>query len=409
VLDDLGIGAALAARPTEALSGGEAARVALASILLSRFDALLLDEPTNDLDFDGLARLEDFALRADAALVVVSHDRAFLERVVTDVVEIDQHSRASTLFAGGWRAYLEARALARRHAEEDYAVYSDKRDALRERAQRQRLWSNQGVRKAKADAGEKDKHIKAKRIAASEKVAAKAKITERAIERLERGAVDKPWEGWDLRLEIAETRRSGDVVSRLDGAAVARGEFRLGPVDLEIRWADRVAIVGPNGSGKSTLLALLTGAIEPDAGSRFIGPGVVFGELEQRRARFVALGEGATLLDGFTEAARLLPVEARSLLAKFGLGADHVGRDPRLLSPGERTRASLALLQARGVNCLVLDEPTNHLDLPAIEQLESALDSFGGTVLLVSHDRQLLERFAPARSITLDAGRVIER
>ena len=403
VLEDLGIDAELAERPTEVLSGGEAARVSLASILLSRFDVLLLDEPTNDLDFDGLARLEAFATRAEASLAVVSHDRAFLERVVTDVVELDEHNRTAATFSGGFRAYLESRAVTRRHAEEGYAVYVDKRDTLRERAQRQRLWSNKGVRKAKADTSEKDKTIKAKRIEVSQKLASKARATERALERLE--AVDKPWEGWELRLEIAESGRSGDIVSRLEGALVDRGAFCLGPVDVEIRFADRVAIVGRNGSGKTTLLALLQGALEPDRGSRYVGPGVVFGELEQGRRRFL---DEATLLDGFTEATDLLPVEARRLLAKFGLGTDHVGRQAALLSPGERTRASLALLQARGVNCLVLDEPTNHLDLPAIEQLESALGSFAGTVLLVSHDRQLLDRFAAGRTLHVEDGQIAE-
>jgi ATPase subunit of ABC transporter with duplicated ATPase domains len=402
VLKSLGIDEALADRPTEVLSGGEAARVSLASILLSRFDVLLLDEPTNDLDFEGLARLEDFATRVEASLAVVSHDRAFLERVVTDVVELDEHSHEASHFAGGWNAYLESRTVARRHAADDYSTYTDKRDTLKGRAQRQRLWSNKGARKAKADTSEKDKHIKARRTEVSQKQASKARATERAIERLE--VVDKPWEGWQLQLEIAETGRSGDVVSRLERVVVDRGSFRLGPVDVEINFGDRVAITGPNGSGKSTLLSLLQGTFEPDAGNRYVGPGVIFGELEQSRSRF--LGE-TTLLDGFTESSGILPVDARTILAKFGLSTDHVLRQAALLSPGERTRASLALLQARGVNCLVLDEPTNHLDLPAIEQLEMALDSFAGTILLVSHDRHFLDRFGAARELHLEAGQIV--
>ena len=403
VLHDLGISDELVARPTAVLSGGEAARVSLASILLSRFDVLLLDEPTNDLDFDGLSRLEAYATRVKAALAVVSHDRAFLERVVTDVVELDPHSHRAEHFAGGWRAYLESRTVARRHAEEDYGTYAAKKGTLQDRAQRQRLWANKGVRKAKADTSEKDKHIKAKRTEVSQKQASKARATERAIERLE--VVEKPWEEWQLRLEIAETGRSGDVVSRLERVVVRRGDFHLGPLDVEIRFGDRLAIVGPNGSGKTTLLALLQSTLEPDEGARYVGPGVVFGELEQSRSRF--RGE-ATLLDGFIEASGLLPNEARTLLAKFGLSSDHVFREAALLSPGERTRASLALFQAQGVNCLVLDEPTNHLDLPAIEQLETALAAFAGTVILVSHDRQFLERFDAARTLHLQGGQLLK-
>jgi ATPase subunit of ABC transporter with duplicated ATPase domains len=318
------------------------------------------------------------------------------------VLELDEHSRTAALFAGGWHAYLDAKGVARRHAEEDYGKYVDRRDSLRARAQQQRLWATRGVAKAKRDDHEKDKHVKAKAMATSEKIASKARATERAIERLD--VIDKPWQGWQLRLEIAGAGRSGDTVARLAQATVRRGPFTLGPIDLEIHWAERLAIVGPNGSGKSTLLELLLGRLRPDEGMALRGAGVVVGELEQRRSRFV--GEDS-MLQCFVDASGLLPVQARTLLAKFGLGAAHVARPAGSLSPGERTRASLALFQAAGVNCLVLDEPTNHLDLEAIEQLEAALAGFGGTVLLVSHDRRLLERFAATRTLWLDEGQIV--
>jgi ATPase subunit of ABC transporter with duplicated ATPase domains len=408
VLSDLGLGAELTGRPTAALSGGQAARVSLASILLSRFDVLLLDEPTNDLDFDGLARLEEFVTTADATVVVVSHDRAFLDAVVTDVLEIDQHARTAALFRGGWEAYREASAVARRHAVEDYGKYDAKRDELLARAQLQREWMRRGVRavnreKKSKDKKEKDKHIKAHNVAQSEKMASKARATERALERLE--AVDAPRRTWELQLTIAAAPRSGELVARLEGAVVRRGDFRLGPLDLLVRQGERVAVVGPNGAGKTTLVDLILGRLAPESGTARVGPGVIVGELDQRRERFA--GE-ATLLDGFTTATGLLPEEARTLLAKFGLKAGHVQRPTASLSPGERTRLSLALLQARAVNTLVLDEPTNHLDLPAIEQLEEALDEFPGTVLLISHDRRLLERFAPTRVLEIRDGTVRE-
>jgi len=414
VLQELGLDAELVARPTAALSGGQAARVSLASILLSRFDVLLLDEPTNDLDFDGLDRLERFVTSVDATVLIVSHDRAFLDRVVTDVLEIDRHSRTGALYRGGWEAFLEASAVARRHASEDFEKYDAKREELLARAQLQREWMQRGVRAASAGknkaggkAGkasvEKDKHVRAHQIAQSEKMAAKARATERALERLD--VVEKPRRTWELQLSIATAPRSGDVVARLDGAVARRGEFRLGPVDLLVRWKERVAVVGPNGAGKSTLIDLLLQRLAPESGSARVGPGVVFGELEQRRDRFAG---DEPLLEAFTAASGLLPEEARTLLAKFGLLAGHVGRPARSLSPGERTRVSLALLQGRAVNALVLDEPTNHLDLPAIEQLESALDAFEGTILLVSHDRRLLEGFAPTRVLDVRDGAVRE-
>jgi ATPase subunit of ABC transporter with duplicated ATPase domains len=177
---------------------------------------------------------------------------------------------------------------------------------------------------------------------------------------------------------------------------VQRGDFRLGPVDLEIGWQDRVAITGPNGSGKTTLLLALLGRLPLAAGSRMVGRGVVIGEMDQARAAFSTAG---SLLDAFVGATGLAVHGARSQLAKFGLGAAHVTRPSSTLSPGEQTRAVLARFATQGVNCLVLDEPTNHLDLPAIEQLELALEGFAGTLLLVTHDRRLLDAVSTTRSI----------
>jgi ATPase subunit of ABC transporter with duplicated ATPase domains len=395
VLDDLSLPTSTLDQDMVTLSGGQAARASLASLLLSRFDVFLLDEPTNDLDLSGLDRLERWVQSIDAGLVVVSHDRAFLERTITSVLELDEVTRTATLFNGGWLAYLEMRATARRHAEEAYEGFVDQRDALKGRAQQQREWAQQGQSKVKKS-GEKDKFIRHFKTVQTEKLAGKARATEKALERLD--VVDKPWEGWELHLQIASTARSGDVVVRLSGAVVHRGAFTLGPLDLEIGWGERVGILGPNGSGKTTLLDTILGRLPLDGGERWFGPGVVVGELDQRRVRFVG---DASLLDAFTAEAGVLPQEARSLLAKFGLGADHVLRPAGTLSPGERTRTELALLMARGVNCLVLDEPTNHLDLPAIEQLEQALETWDGTLLLVTHDRRLLDAVELTRQISL--------
>ncbi|MCB0970526.1 MAG: ABC-F family ATP-binding cassette domain-containing protein [Acidimicrobiales bacterium] len=403
VLAELGLPDELAARPTEALSGGQAARVSLAATVLARFDVVLLDEPTNDLDADALDRLEAHVLALEAPVVVVSHDRAFLARTLTHVLELDEHSHRAVLYGGGWEAYLAEREEAHRQAAEAYDTYRAKRSELSERARTQREWSTQGVRKAKTS-GETDKFIRFNNTASSEKVAHKAKATERAMERLE--VVDKPWEGWELRFDIGTAERSGDVVASARGAVAAREGFRLGPVDLEVAWADRVAILGPNGAGKTTLLDLLLGRIEPDAGEVHVGPGVVVGELGQRRDRFAT---DRSLLDVVDAAVDLPTVEVRSLLAKFGLGAEEVQRPSRSLSPGERTRANLALFQGQGVNCLVLDEPTNHLDLAAIEQLEQALDRFVGTLLLVTHDRAFAAAVRTTRTLEVADGTVTER
>jgi ATPase subunit of ABC transporter with duplicated ATPase domains len=379
VLAELGLAAGLG-QPLTALSGGEAARAALASILLSRFDVLLLDEPTNDLDFAGLARLESFLQAYEGAVVVVSHDRAFLDRTVTKVVELDEWTHGATEYSGGWSEYEAEREGRRARHAERYEGYVAEQERIQEQARRMQQWEERGYGQ-----GRKKKKTKDVKKAFARKVA-----------KLDR--VEKPYEPWELQLGLAPAARSGDVVVRIEHAVVERGTFRLGPFDLEVTWGDRVALVGPNASGKTTLLEALLGRIPLAEGRRWQGPGVVLGELEQRRETFS--GE-RPLLDAFVPASGLAPEDARTLLAKFDLGADDVLRSAASLSPGERTRAVLALLSARGVNCLVLDEPTNHLDVEAIEELERALAGYDGTVLLVTHDRVFLDRFGATRTIEL--------
>ena len=406
VCEQVGLSAEVLARPCAALSGGESARLSLAVLALSRHDIVLLDEPTNDLDLNGLALLERFVTERAGGVVVVSHDRAFLEATITSVFELDEHSRTGTLFEGGWTAYLREREVAAGHAKEHYEQFKSQHEELEARARRQRDWANAGARKTAKKPSDGDKAQRDFRLNRTEKQASKVRITEKALSRLE--VVDKPWEGWELDLSISAAPRSGDVVVRLEQAVVRRGDFVLGPIDLEVAWADRLAIIGANGSGKSTLIETILGRAPLASGSRYLGPGVVVGELDQSRADFEA---DETLLVGFARllGSEMTQSEMRSLLAKLGLTATHLERAVATLSPGERTRATLALFMARGVNCLVLDEPTNHLDLPAIEQLESALNSFSGTVLLVTHDRRLLEHVPLTRTIELATGQLARR
>jgi ATPase subunit of ABC transporter with duplicated ATPase domains len=404
VADSLGLAVDLD-QPMTSLSGGQAARAGLASLLLSRYDVFLLDEPTNDLDLDGLERLERFVAGLRAGTVVVSHDREFLVRTVTKVLELDLAQGQINLYGGGYEAYLEEREVARRHARDEYEEFADKKAALQERAQTQRAWMDKGVKNARRKAGDNDKIGRKFRSEASEKQAAKARQTQRMIERLE--VVEEPRKEWELRMEIAAAPRSGAVVATLRDAEVRRGDFALGPVSLQIDWADRVAVTGANGAGKSTLLGALLGRLPLDAGHAALGSGVLIGEVDQARKLFHG---PESLLDAFCAAVPdTEPVEVRTLLAKFGLKSEHVLRPAATLSPGERTRAALALLQGRGVNLLVLDEPTNHLDLPAIEQLEAALDSYEGTLLLVTHDRRMLDAVRVTRRLEVADGKVTER
>ncbi|WP_409495458.1 ABC-F family ATP-binding cassette domain-containing protein [Amycolatopsis sp. cmx-11-12] len=403
VVADLGLTVNLD-QPMLSLSGGQAARAGMASLLLSRYDIFLLDEPTNDLDLDGLERLERFVTGLRAGTVLVSHDREFLARTVDRVVELDFAQQQVRTYGGGYESYLEERAVARRHAREEYDEYANTKASLESRGAMQRSWMEKGVKNARRKATDNDKVGRKFRSEATEKQASKARQTDRMIERLD--VVEEPRKEWELRMEIAAAPRAGAVVATLRGAVVRRGEFTLGPVDLQIDWADKVAITGANGAGKSTLLAALLGRVPVDEGGASLGSGVVVGEVDQARKLF--LGD-LPLFEAFArEVPELADADVRTLLAKFGLKAAHVLRSAATLSPGERTRSALALLQARGVNLLVLDEPTNHLDLPAIEQLESALSEYPGTLLLVTHDRRMLDAVATTRRLEVADGKVTE-
>jgi ATPase subunit of ABC transporter with duplicated ATPase domains len=378
VLDGVGLGRR-DERELASLSGGEAARVALAAILLARFDVFLLDEPTNNLDFAGLDRLERFLDELAAGVVLVSHDRAFLDRTVTRVVEIEGETRKVHEYAGTWSDYEAARERARGQHEAAYADYVIERD---------RYTTLLSTRRSEARAG----GAMADRRGTN---ALRGKVAQAKhhLERLE--VVDKPWTPWRLQLQFATPPPTG-FIAELAGAHVEVGSFTIGPVDVLLGYGDRLAVVGPNGSGKTTLIRALTGDLPLAGGQRRIGSGTVFGELNQARDLFTG-----TLIDDFARLAALATTDARTLLAKFALGADDVDRDAESLSPGERTRAGLALLAARGVNCLILDEPTNHLDLEAIEELETALARYEGSLVVVTHDRRFLERLEITRTLAL--------
>ena len=401
VLADLGLDADPGALMTS-LSGGQAARAGLAALLLSRFDLVLLDEPTNDLDLAGLEKLESFVRGLRSGVVLVSHDREFLSRVVTRVVELDLAQHQVAVYDGGYDAFLHEREVARRHAREAYEEFADKKSDLVSRMRTQREWSSQGVRNAIKKNPDNDKIRRKASMESAEKQGQKVRQMESRIARLEE--VDEPRKEWALQFTVGSAPRSSSVVAVLDAVVRRRGDFTLGPVSLQVNARDRIGITGPNGAGKTTLLELLLGRLQPDEGRATLGASVAVGEIDQART---GLAEDLPLGDAFEAVIPSMDTgSVRTLLAKFGLKAEQVTRLVGRLSPGERTRAALALLQARGVNLLVLDEPTNHLDLPAIEQLEQALASYDGALLLVSHDRRLLGNVSLDQSWSVDAGRV---
>lgn len=377
-------------RPLGSLSGGQAARAGLASILVSRYDLLLLDEPTNNLDARGLEALTEFVRTLRAPVLIASHDRGFLDAVATSVLELDETQQQVNHYTGGWSDYRAARQRAREQAEAAYDSYTDTRDALVEQARRKTEWARAGRAKA-AKLGPGMKLEKKYREDRARRMDQRAARVRDAVERLDE--VEQPRKEWQLRYSITEAAPSSEVVLTLDRVVARTGEFTVGPVSAQVVRGERIALLGDNGSGKTTLLEAVLGHRPVVAGRVSWGTRVVLGTLGQ--ARDEISGERA-LLDAVAAALGETDAGAvRTLLAKFGLGAEHVARPCASLSLGERTRASLALLQGRAVNVVVLDEPTNHLDAAAIDQLQEALDEYTGTLLIVTHDRTLLDALDP--------------
>ena len=260
------------------LSGGQAARKALDAVLTAELDVLLLDEPTNNLDYEGLARLERFMRTSSASIVVVSHDREFLDRTVARVLELDEWTRRAQEYPGGWSEYEAARDRARGRQYARWESSVEERRRIEQQAARMRQWEERGYGQGRKKKKSKDvKKAYAKKLARVE-------------------TAEKPYEPWELSITMGAERRSGRVVARLEGAVIENGDFRLGPLDFELDWAERVALTGPNGSGKTTILHALLGRLPLAAGTRYVGPGAVLGELDQERARFAG---PESLLDAF--------------------------------------------------------------------------------------------------------------
>jgi ATP-binding cassette subfamily F protein 3 len=366
-LAGLGLGEDRWQRPLRTLSGGWLMRVELAKLLLARPDVLLLDEPTNHLDLPSIRWFEGVLASYPGAVIVVSHDRIFLDRHATRILELDRGQLTS--FPGNYSAY-------------------ERRKAER-------------VREAKAHIDSLDRQIAhaqkfVERFSAKATKAAQANSRKKQIEKLraERDALVPRSERRGMALRFPPVPRSGDVVVRLEGVAKSFAETRVyRSLDLELRRGDRIALVGPNGAGKSTLLRLIAGSLEADAGSVELGHNVIPAFYAQHQLE--ALDRSKTVLEELESGAPLDEIpRLRSLLGAFLFSGDDVDKKVSVLSGGERARLALAKLLLGGANFLILDEPTNHLDMQAREVASAALDRFRGTLLFISHDRSLINSLA---------------
>ncbi len=385
LLAHLGLASLNPDSPVDLLSGGEQTRIQLAGLLLAEPNLLLLDEPTNHLDIGALEWLEGYLAGYPGAVLVVSHDRAFLDRVVTQILELDDLTHRVTAYAGNYTAYAGAKA---RGIDKQWEAWRDQQAEIR-RIKRDIQRTHQQAQRAER-ATNNDYY---RRLA--KKVAKKAKARESRLERtLNSGEmVEKPAQRWNLKLDFGEMPRGGQEVIVLEGVGhrYEGQDWLFRHADLMLTHGERIALLGPNGSGKSTLLRIIAGELDPAEGQARIGANVRLGYMPQGQE---TLDPDATPLSLIRGAAPLSETDARNFLHFFLFPGDEVFVPVGSLSYGERARLLLARLVLEGANCLVLDEPLNHLDIPSRERFEAALDVFPGTVLAAVHDRAFIEQFA---------------
>jgi len=371
-------------RPLDSLSGGLKAKIALLPFFLSQADIFLLDEPTNNLDLPSLLFLERKVIQSSSSFLIVSHDRKFLDRIVNKIIEIDEHDYTITIYHGGFSDYFKEREANINRQWQKYKNYETEIDRLQASAERQRMQAQRGKSHAK-QIKDSDKLSRGYAKERSGRVEKSEKLLKKRIERIEK--TEKPWVRLPMKLELEVAERSGDIVFELKEVTKKKQNFSLGPINLVIRYGMKVAILGPNGNGKTTLLKILMKEECPDSGTVRIGSRVNIGYLPQE----LSFSPNKTLLEEFLSRSPLDESTGRKLLNRFGLEERDINKRVKDLSPGERSRFVLSVLMSRQSNCIVLDEPSNHLDLEALTQLENALARYCGTLIVVSHDRYLLD------------------
>jgi ATP-binding cassette subfamily F protein 3 len=398
ILAGLGLNNLDPAWPVSHLSGGQKTRLSLALVLVSEPQLLLLDEPTNHLDIAMLEWLEGWLNACPCAALIVSHDRAFLDRTVTRILEMDSQRRSAREYAGNYSAYLEQR---QGEIEKQWAAFQDQQQTIRR--------MRQDIARVKAQAAFTERQASSVRIGGSDmkikgfksyqqgiakKVAQKAKSREKKLERYVESEerVERPRRSWQMKLEFDATHHLGRSALSLQDLCVGYEAAHplLRNLDLEVRAGQRIALTGPNGSGKTTLLRTIAGEIAPLAGEVRLGASVRLGCMAQDQSSLDPQRNAIeSLADAFPN-----ETETRNFLAYFLFTGDEPLKPNALLSYGQRARLMLAQLVADGCNCLLLDEPINHLDIPSRTQFENALHGFEGTVVAVVHDRYFIERFA---------------
>ena len=391
ILAGLGLDQFNADTPLLHLSGGQKTRLALAGVLLSNPRFLIFDEPTNHLDIEMLEWLENWLQNLSTPMLIVSHDRAFLDNVATTILELDPVSHSVREYSGNYSDYLAQKSAEAEHQWQMYLDQQGEISRLQGAAAHMR-----GIAKfkkgGKADGG--DKFAKGFFANRSLGTVGRAKHIEARIDRLlTEDRIEKPRQTWQMKVEFSDTAPSGRDVVIFENATIGYPNYPplLSEINAVVKFGQRVALIGPNGAGKTTLLRTITGKLQPQSGEVRLGSNVHIGYMAQEHENL------DFQVDALTSLAHISPLtetELRSFLSKYLFKGDDVFTPVEQMSFGERSRLSLALLVARGCNFLMLDEPINHLDIPARVRFEESLKNFEGTVLAVVHDRYFISNFA---------------
>ena len=385
---------------SEKLSGGEIAKKILTPIMSSDADLFILDEPTNNLDFDGLKMLENFINKSARAFLIVSHDRAFLDKIVTKIVEIDIITKSSFIYEGNYSNYTEQRKA---KIERQWKEYNDKVDKTKKISTNIELKSNWLKKIESQKKGKKAKEDDSTNVhwkGADGKAARRLKITKDKLKRYEENSSDVVKPVYELPLKIVFDNEKGGVkVFNIKDAEKKIGIRKIGPINLSISYGDRFHIIGNNGTGKTTLLKIITEEIKADSGTVEKGENIKIGYISQERW---LNRSDKKVINEFLEITKIPETEARKLLNRFRITTEDVKKHISFLSPGEYSRLIIAELVAMKPNCIILDEPSNHLDLEATEELENGLRKYSGTLIVVSHDRYFVEKIKLNKTFDLN-------
>ncbi len=386
-------------------SGGEIAKKILAPIMASSADLFLLDEPTNDLDEDGLSMVEKFVTGSDKSFLIISHDRMFLDKTVSKIIEIDETTRTNFIYDGGYSDYAIEKLNKIERQWKNYSDKAEKQEKLQSTTKQKDDWVREIEKKRKnikkLAIHEKEKPNAADLRDAEARASRRAVVMKRKLERFVEKTkdIEKPKRLLPLHIDF-ETTRGSTIVFELKDVVKKIGDKEIGPFNFVIQYGQRLHITGPNGSGKSTLIKMLLSEIKNDSGNIKIGNDVTVGYIPQERSKNLI---GKNPVEHFLNSVSGIPeTDARKILNRFRINGEDVKKDISQLSPGEYSRLLIAELVAKKPNCIILDEPSNHLDLEVLEELESGLVEYKGTLIVVSHDRYMTEKLNLEKSIYIE-------